>query len=313
MMQKDQYWVQWHTAIMFGVLLVVELLFLPETLYPRSLMLKRQSMVERPEGEKSEIVCDPDISRTINLPFLNLRPVPGVGVQKPYDALFYFLKTWTYPNIAISIFFYSFAMYWWILSIITYLPVAYAQYRPEIQGLLFIGLILGTLAAELLCSGHLSDIIVLRLAKRNNNIRLAEMRLWLIYPSIIITSFGLILWGISIDRGHHWIVGQIAFFFFAAGIQMGNTVWSAYVVDCYPEHAMSVITFYAVLLNGSAFVNPFFIAPWVDKIGFSWTFGGQAIITAAVMGPVTVGLQRYGGRLREWRGPPTWVSPEYST
>ncbi len=23
---------------------------------------------------------------------------------------------------------------------------------------------------------------------------------------------GLILWGISIDRGYHWMVGQIAFF-----------------------------------------------------------------------------------------------------
>lgn len=42
----------------------------------------------------------------------------------------------------------------------------------------------------------------------------------------------------------------------SAGIQMGNTTVTTYVVDCYPQHAMAVITFYSVLLNLSAFVDP---------------------------------------------------------
>ena len=42
----------------------------------------------------------------------------------------------------------------------------------------------------------------------------------------------------------------------AAGIQMGNTATSSYVVDSYPKQSMSVITFYAVFLNLSAFINP---------------------------------------------------------
>ena len=40
------------------------------------------------------------------------------------------------------------------------------------------------------------------------------------------------------------------------GVQMGNTVISAYIIDCYPLQSMSVITFYAVFLNLSAFINP---------------------------------------------------------
>lgn len=98
---------------------------------------------------------------------------------------------------------------------------------------------------------------------------------------------GLIIWGISVDKGYHWIVGQIAFFLctyfpippypyfphpssakaqladqhppthaVAAGIQMGNTVITAYIVDSYPLQSMSVITFYSVFLNLSAFINP---------------------------------------------------------
>jgi hypothetical protein len=37
------------------------------------------------------------------------------------------------------------------------------------------------------------------------------MRLWLAYPAAILTAIGLIVWGISIDREYHWMVGQVAF------------------------------------------------------------------------------------------------------
>lgn len=42
----------------------------------------------------------------------------------------------------------------------------------------------------------------------------------------------------------------------AAGIQIGNTVTSSYIVDSYPLQSMSVVTFYAVFLNLSAFIDP---------------------------------------------------------
>lgn len=41
---------------------------------------------------------------------------------------------------------------------------------------------------------------------------------------------------------------------------MGNTVTASYVVDCYPLQSMSVITFYAVLINLSAFIDPVSVA-----------------------------------------------------
>ena len=37
---------------------------------------------------------------------------------------------------------------------------------------------------------------------------------------------------------------------------MGNTAITSYVVDCYPLQSMSIITFYSVLLDLSAFINP---------------------------------------------------------
>lgn len=47
---------------------------------------------------------------------------------------------------------------------------------------------------------------------------------------------------------------------------MGNTVTSSYVVDCYPLQTTSVITFYAVFLNLSAFINPVCSRAWYLEI-----------------------------------------------
>ncbi|KAL1863423.1 hypothetical protein Plec18167_000517 [Paecilomyces lecythidis] len=308
-------WINWFNAILFAALLVLELLFMPETLYPRNLMLQRVPLATDIEkvAHKQETAENVDLSRTKKLFFLNFKPVPGVRHPKPWDSIVRFLLTFRFPVVVIGVLGYCFIWYWWVLSVITMLPAAYVNYSPLIQGLLFLGLLLGTLFSEIFFSGTLSDYIVAKLAKKNNNVRVAEMRLWLAYPAVLITAIGLILWGISIDKGYHWIVGQIAFFLFAAGIQIGNTVISSYIVDSYPLQSMSVITFYAVFLNLSAFINPFFIAPWQASSGWTWTFAAQGIIVFFAGIPLFALLQRYGAVLRAKSPQPSWVNPEFDT
>lgn len=260
-------WIQWFTAIIFAALLTFELAFMPETLYPRNHMLSQMPMVGQDEdtnttdlekvvGKRSDASLV-TLRRTKQLLFLNITPVPGMRHPKPWDSTVRFVKTFQFPAIVIAIFAYCFVWYWFILSIITLLPVAYSTYSPQIQGLLFIGLLLGTVFAEIFCSGSLSDMISKKMAKnRGHSVRLPEDRLWLTYPAALLSAIGLIIWGISIDKMYHWMVGQVAFFIFAAGIQVGNTCIAAYVVDAYPLQSMSVITFYAVWINMSAFLDP---------------------------------------------------------
>lgn len=177
---------------------------MPETLYPRQTMLLRQNSTmvtqssppnsekiqsnEVPAGGYHFALLEVDLCRTKNLPFINLRPIPGVRHPKPWDSIIRFFITFKFPSVSIAVLGYCFLWYWWVLSVITMVPAAYANYTPVIQGLLFLGLFLGTVLSEIFCSGRLSDSIVRRLSKKRGNVRVAEMRLWLAYPAIVITA-----------------------------------------------------------------------------------------------------------------------------
>ncbi|KAJ5219302.1 MFS transporter [Penicillium cinerascens] len=296
----SQYWISYHVTILFGILLVCECLFLPETRYPRAVVLEHEAGLEGQEMCK-ETMYDviSDIKRTKQLGHLHFRPIPGVSHPKFWDAVLEFCKLWTYPTISISVCCYVFFQYWWICSIMTMEPLAYETRTVQVQGLLFIGLLVGLVFAEVFCSGRLSDWLVTRLACKNDSQRIPEMRLWLGYPAALVSSVGLILWGNSVDRNWHWMTGQVAFFLYAAGTQVGNTVLSTYVVDNYPEYAMQVIMFYSVVINLSAFINPWFISLWVEESGWTWTFSAQAIICSLGLIPAYALLHRYGSHMRK--------------
>ncbi|KAL4920520.1 major facilitator superfamily domain-containing protein [Aspergillus aurantiobrunneus] len=313
-------WINWFNAILFGTLLVLELLFMPETLYPRNLMLSHMPKTSSTDIEHSRPPSSSDSDkhsenprRTKSLPFLNTSPLPSLPSPPLYTTITHFLYTFTLPTIPLAVLGYSFLWYWWVLSVITLIPAAYAQYTPLTQGLLFLGLLLGTVVSEVTCSGRLSDYIVTVLARKNGGVRVAEMRLWLAYPAVCFTAVGLVLFGVSIDRSYHWMVGQVAFFLFASGVQIGNTVTSSYIVDSYPLQSTSVVIFYAVFLNLSAFVNPFFIAPWQESVGWTWTFTTQALIVVVPGTVLFAGLQRYGAVLRAKAPMPSWVNPEFNS
>jgi multidrug resistance protein len=132
-------WIQWLSAILFGAILLAELFFLPETLYPRHLMLSSMlGQVSQPDVEKMtprDTNAEPkSLRKTKQLSFMNVAPVPGVHHPKVYDTVVRFVKTFKYIVVPISIITYCFGWYWWVLSVVTLAPVAYATYSPQIQG-----------------------------------------------------------------------------------------------------------------------------------------------------------------------------------
>jgi hypothetical protein len=123
-----------------------------------------------------------ELKRTTDLAFNNLTLIPGMKHLKLWDSIIRFGLTFKFSVVTLTVVLFCFLWYWWIMSIITLIPAAYAQYSPSIQGLLFSGL-LGTWFSELFCSGRLSDWLVQRLSNGNGGAQVPERRLWLVYPA----------------------------------------------------------------------------------------------------------------------------------
>jgi MFS family permease len=136
-------WIQWLTAILFGAIIAAEVAFLPETLYPRNHMLVRMPYAEglvtetaaiEKTARRASVAEEVELPRTTTLPFLNFRPVPGLRHPKPWDSLLRFGMLFKFAVVPLAVFFFCFAWYWWVLSVITMIPSAYANYSPQIQG-----------------------------------------------------------------------------------------------------------------------------------------------------------------------------------
>lgn len=143
-------WIQWLSAILLSVILLLELIFLPETLYARDLLyLQTQettpAATEQPLDDKRANFASSTINiststtpryvpRTRRLSMFNIKPLQGTQHPKPYDTLIRFLKSFQLTVVPITIVTYCFGWYWWVLSIVTLVPVAYPTYSTEIQG-----------------------------------------------------------------------------------------------------------------------------------------------------------------------------------
>ena len=286
----NQYWVAYQVSIAYAVLLLLAVFALPETLYPRKPMLQLEfgtpgSMpgdAPSPRTRQlpffvshfffgflaslvvyssflsslrsfSTLLSFPRFARiSASLTAKNLRKIPGLTYPKIWSPWVVVFKLWAYPNIVISIMAYVYFQYWWIISLMTIEPLAYEDKSPQVQGLLFLGFAVGILFAEAFCSGHASDKLMIWLTCHSaTGKRTPEMRLWLGYPAALLSALGLGLWGASVDQGWHWMLGQLAFFLYAVGLQVGNTVVTTYMVDNYPTYANELSIFYSCIINVS--------------------------------------------------------------
>jgi MFS family permease len=137
-------WIQWLCVILFGAILVAEIAFLPETLYPRNFMLAQESIGEADavhDDEKGASIGGvantgdkTAITRTKKLAFLNVGSVPALKHPQPWSSLLRFLMMFKFLAVTITTMVFCYGWYWFILAVTAMFPVAYAQYPPQIQG-----------------------------------------------------------------------------------------------------------------------------------------------------------------------------------
>ncbi|OAA58653.1 Major facilitator superfamily domain protein [Niveomyces insectorum RCEF 264] len=284
-------WDFYMPAIVTSASLLVAIFLLPESLFSRGPHFLRERTRER---TYTQMLFD----------FRgNLIPQRRLHVQDFFTS-FYMLK---YPSIALPFWLYTWS--WTFLNILPAISMAkvygtkYGFASGPIGLCTGIPLIIGSLIGEL-SGGKLSDIILYRLAKRNNGKVIPEHRLYLTWVSAFLGPTGMIIFGVCLQKNYGFAVPLVGLGVGVVGLQISSTCLYAYCSDCYrPQTPES-----GVLMNlsrGLSFVIGFFWSPMVERIGYDWTWSALALVLFAFWLPI-LGLMIWGERWRKRLGEPSF-------
>ncbi|KAL1387433.1 major facilitator superfamily domain-containing protein [Phyllosticta capitalensis] len=196
-----------------------------------------------------------------------------------------------------------------IVSTITQFVLPPPQATPPGYGFSYVALamlywapMLGTLVGELW--GHyFNDWLVASYTKRHSGKHLPENRLNGVYVPVIVGICGLVLFGETLQHHLHWVGLAFGWGMNCFSTLGAMTAISAYVLDCFPDHASLAsawINFWRVI---GGFSVAYFQLDWVARNGPSVTFGCQAAIIAGATASV-VATQVWG---KGWRK--IWPAP----
>jgi MFS family permease len=154
------------------------------------------------------------------------------------------------------------------------------NFPPAMVGVAYLSPVIGA-GLSIIWSGTLSDWVVLRLARRNGGIREPEQRLLGLLVSGLVTSSGLILWGVGASKGVQFMgliigVGMVTF-----GVVCGGSISLAYAVDCFKDIAGESMITVIIIRNTLGFAFSWGINPWINNLGLQNCFVSVALIALA--------------------------------
>ncbi|KAH7260385.1 major facilitator superfamily domain-containing protein [Fusarium solani] len=164
----------------------------------------------------------------------------------------------------------------------------------------FVGNIFGSIYG-----GPLSDWVIVRLARRNGGVFEPEMRLYpLVVPTIAMAG-GIIMFGVTADRGMHWIYPSIGGAFFAFGLGANGDITFTLIVDTYRELTAEAFIGVAFLRNAVSVAVPFALVPWMKTMGLTNMYILSGCIAFAI-GLLFVSMIIWGKRIRTALAPRYW-------
>lgn len=271
----DWRWIFWITSIASGAVLVVALLFLPETYKP---VLDRRRRPAYGQVVEDQPAFLPLMRTNLQRPFRMLATQPIVQLLATYMALLYgtmFLFLFIYPRMWRDQYDQSVR-----ISSLNYISAA-------------IGYIVGVNIA-----GHLTDRIYANLKARNNDIGKPEYRIPAMIIGTALVPIGLLWWGWSGAAKLHWIMPNIGCLLFTAGCYVCSGCISIYTIDTYAQYAASAVSTNLVTRSIAAAFFPLFAPYMFDKLGFGL---GATVLAAGftAIGILVISvLWFYGERIR---------------
>jgi hypothetical protein len=131
------------------------------------------------------------------------------------------------------------------IIIVTVTPIYFSlppySFTSRQQGLTYIGPTVGSVLGGLIL-GKLNDIVVRILSKRNDGVFEPEMRLPMTTVPMLATITGLIMFGVGVQNGDHWIVPVLGSTFVAVGLASVPSTLQPYLIDSYFPASLDVST-----------------------------------------------------------------------
>ncbi|KAH7043919.1 major facilitator superfamily domain-containing protein [Macrophomina phaseolina] len=163
-------------------------------------------------------------------------------------------------------------------------------------GLMSLGPFVGNLLGSFY-TGLLTDRSIRWLAKRNGGYYEPEMRLYLLLPPAILMAGGQIMFGITTDRGMHWIYPSVGGALFAFGLGAIGDAAFTLVIDAYRPLTAEAFVGVAFVRNAVSIPIPFAITPWLKGMGLTNMFvtcGVVSLVISSLFVPMII----WGKRMR---------------
>ncbi|KAL4908626.1 hypothetical protein BDW74DRAFT_188538 [Aspergillus multicolor] len=294
--------IYWVGCALVGALIVVVVLFFPETAYRRA---------ENPRVKRSDYI-QKQTQMVSNASTLESGPDPLVPTS-PKRSYIHSLRFWfgdTYTSkffwrmfvrpfsliLIPPIFWATIVMsvtIWFLVAVVSNFASAFSTtygFEAWQTGLCFIpgmlGCFLGTFAG-----GPFSDWVADYFTKGNGGIREPEMRLPAILPSVICAPLSLVLYGCGIAYVWYWMVPTVALGLLSFAITQGTNVSFVYCIDSFRpvagEVTVTQLAFKCIISLTAATCFGFLLSsytnPWIEKLGYAAAFGAMAGISGGCL------------------------------
>ncbi|OOQ84836.1 MFS transporter [Penicillium brasilianum] len=224
--------------------------------------------------EPSTLHRDLDLSIPVNS--WRKRLALWTPTPEPIWPYFYrpFYVLFSFPTVLFTGLQYASGVVWLtitanVLSLIFPLPPY--NFTPEQIGFLSLGPFIGNLIG-VFYGGLLGDRSILYFSRRNKGFYEPEMRLYILHFPALFMAGGLMMFGLTLYRGMHWIYPSVAGAFFGFGLGSIGDASLTLVIDSYRDITGDAFTGIAFLRNAISIGIPFAITPWMERDGLQNMF-----------------------------------------
>ncbi|RAL07396.1 putative MFS transporter [Aspergillus homomorphus CBS 101889] len=212
---------------------------------------------------------------------------------RPFEILF------TFPAVLCCGLQYACGVMWLtimssVLSLVFPLPPY--LFTPEQIAFMSVGPFIGNLIGSFY-GGYLGDRSLRYFARRNKGYFEPEMRLYILHIPVIALCGGTIMFGVTLDRGMHWIYPSIGGALFGFGLGSISDACLTLVIDSHVLLTGDAFTGVAFMRNVFSIGIPFAISPWMETCGLTNMFIAVGFISLGVNLMLVV-MIIYGKRFR---------------